>query len=510
MDPATGSAPRVPVDERLVARLWDDQHPFSLPLKTVLGDEVRVVYRGRRRYDRGPDFPGALIALPGEALALGDVEVHVNSSDWRRHRHHRDPYYNGVVLHVVLHHDDPEPCLRQDGFQVPVVALAVQLSRPLESILLQDGSDAPRPIPCWRGGLEIAGELCCLLEQKGMERFEVKASSYESGLTLLPPDQLLYQGVAGALGYSQNRQPFEKLAELLPLESALAHQSAMRGRGGAETWGVGEERNRMDRMGRMQSPDGGPASVPPPIPRPLSPGYRPLAPDPQGIEALLMGAAGLLPSQRGVSFEGDAYTWALEERWAAEGASWAGASMQPAEWQFFRVRPNNFPTRRLAALAHVVSRWPAGGLSTVLANLALSLEPRKLSRAMEALLLGAPHGGYWAGHCDFGLELRRPADLVGRQRAAEIAINVFLPFLAARAALRSERDLGQRVREAYRLYPKRGDNELTRYVAVQVTGVPRPSVARSACRQQGLLHIYRTWCEVKRCGDCPCGGGETG
>ena len=59
------------VDERLVARLWDAQRPFLLPLRTVAGEEVRVVYRGRRRFDRGPDFPGALISLPDEVPRRG-------------------------------------------------------------------------------------------------------------------------------------------------------------------------------------------------------------------------------------------------------------------------------------------------------------------------------------------------------------------------------------------------------------------------------------------------------
>jgi hypothetical protein len=472
LDRATGSAPGMHLDERLVARLWDDQHPFTFPFRTAAGEEIHVVYRGRRRYDRGPDFPGALIAMPGEVLRLGDVEVHVHASDWRRHGHDRDPYYNGVVLHVVLW-DDSGTCLRQDGALVPVLELASHLSRPLESVLSHDYDDIPHQSPCWRGSLEPGGELGRLLERCGTERFEARVSHFEANLTCYRSDQLLYRSIAVALGYSQNRQPFEKLAETVPLEMALAYLRT-RTRGDGETGGVGDgETGRQDvRL---------------------------------GLEALLMGAAGLLPSQRGLPCEGGDCAEPLEASWAADGAAWAGASLQPAEWQFFRVRPNNFPTRRVAALAQLLSRWPADGLAQTLIAMAASVEPRRLPRALEALLLGAPRDGYWALHSDFGQSLRRPADLIGRQRAAEIAVNVFLPFLAASAAMPSGEDLGKRAREAYPLYPKRGDNELSRYVAAQITGTRRPAVARSACRQQGLLHIYRTWCEVKRCAECPCG-----
>ncbi|MCL4371192.1 MAG: DUF2851 family protein [Chloroflexi bacterium] len=478
MDPASGSVPGTRLDERLVARLWDDQHPFFFPLKTSSGEEVRVVYRGRRRYDRGPDFPNALIVLPGEVLVHGDVEVHVNSSDWRRHGHHRDPHYNGVVLHVVLRHDDSEPCIRQDGSRVPVVALEPHLSRSLEQLLIQDASDAPRPSPCWRASLENGGELGRILDGCGMERFEARVRSYEAALTCYLPDQLLYQGIAIALGYSRNQEPFEKLADVLPLRSALAYRDATMGRGERERGGVGGEGTRGHGTAETR-------------------GW----PDVTGLEALMLGAAGLLPSQRGVPCEEDGYSGVVEDLWAVDGAAWAGTSMHPAEWQFFRVRPNNFPTRRLAALAHLASAWPPAGLSATLVDLALAVEPRKLPRVLERLL-EVPRGGYWAGHCDFGLELRCPADLIGRQRAAEVAINVFLPFLAAYAVVHPNSELRMRACEAYRLYPKRGDNELTRYVALQVTGIPRPPVGRSACRQQGLLHIYRTWCEMKRCGEC--------
>jgi hypothetical protein len=461
LDSATGSGPRPVADERLVARLWDAQHPFSLPLKTTAGDEIRIVYRGRRRYDHGPDFPGALIAMQDESLVLGDVEIHVRSSDWRRHGHHRDNWYNNVVLHVVLW-DDGEPCLREDGVPVPLVELASHLSHPLESLLAHGESDAPRPAPCWRGDLERNGELGAILDQCGIARFDARARRYEAELNCCSEDQLLYRGIAIALGYSQNRQPFEKLAELLPLKSAVAYRVSGREAEGVR-WGKGER-----------------------------------------LEALMLGAAGLLPFQRGIPSESGSYTRDLEERWA-EAAPWVGTSMQPAEWQFFRVRPNNFPPRRVAALARLLSCWPTEGLAETIVDLAQSLEPRQLPRALEALLLGAPRDGYWALHCDFGLPLRRPTDLVGRQRSAEIAVNVFLPFLAARAAVSTREELGTCAREAYRLYPKRGDNEIARYVAVQVTGVPRPPVARSACRQQGLLQIYRTWCEVKRCAECSCG-----
>jgi len=422
----------------------------------VQGDEIQVVYPGRRRWDRGPDFAGALISWPGSVLRGGEVEVHVRSSDWRAHGHHRDRHYNGVLLQVVMWHDSPAPTLREDGVELPVLALAPHLTIPLAELLAHLQDPAPRPSPCWPEGRSAVGDL---LDRCGLERFGAKAARFESNLACCPPEQLLYQAIAEALGYTLNRRPFRRLAQLVPLAMALAFA----GRGEGKPRRDGEE-----------------------------------------MEALLLGAAGLLPSERGLG-SGDAHAERLQDVWEREGKMWAGGAMLPSEWEFFRVRPANFPPRRMAGLALLVNRWPERGLVDTLEPLVLNLDPRRLPRAMEALLLGEARGGYWSNRCDFGLPMRRPAALIGRQRAAEIVVNVFLPFLMGWAAHIDDERLGRCALDAYRVYPKRGDNEISRYMAAQILGLPRPREARSACRQQGLIHLYSRYCEGRRCWECPVG-----
>jgi hypothetical protein len=446
------------ISERLVARLWEDQGPFHRPLLCDDGSEVQVVYRGRRRWDRGPDFPDALIATGNAGLCHGDVEIHVRSGDWRLHGHSRDAHYNRVVLHVVMWDDAPGQTARQDGVRVPVLALSSCLAAPLESLLALTGEESPRPSPCWPGSPDFDGPLGGLLEWCGMDRFAGKAARFEADLSCLSGEQLLYQGIAEALGYTRNREPFRRLAEILPLETLLAYR------------------------------------------RTLTPNPQSLTP---AVEALLLGAAGLLPPQPEFpSLEVEPYARLLRERWAADKTTWAGGAMVASEWQFFRVRPANFPPRRVAALAAIVDRWPEEGLAAWMECVTRSCAPKLLPRRLESFLLGLAPGGYWSRHSDFGLPLPRPLDLVGRHRAAEVAVNVLLPFAGALAASREDGELAMRVREAYRLYPKRGDNEVSRYMGLQITARPRPPVARSACRQQGLLHLYRTRCERKRCWEC--------
>ncbi|MGI5836825.1 MAG: DUF2851 family protein [Chloroflexota bacterium] len=475
----TESPANLRITEKTVARLWEQQGPFTLPLHTTEGEEIQVVYRGRRRWDRGPDFTGALIAGAGASLHHGEVEIHVRASDWCAHGHHRDPNYNQVILQVVLWNDTGRLARRQDGVTIPTLALAPYLALPLETLagLGPDQISRPSPRRPDIGGDEVG--LGNLLDGCGVERFEAKSRRFESDLTCYPHEQLLYQAVAEALGYSQNRQPFRRLADLVPLDLARAFEGRL---GGTEARGRGE----MGGDGKTGIEAGGVR-------------WRDAA-----VEALLLGAAGLLPSQRGMA-PVDSYADRLELLWDKVARHWVGGCMAPDEWEFFRVRPANFPTRRVAALAMLVRRWPEESLAEVLARTVGTLQPRLVPRALEALLLDNLCRGYWDSYCDFGLRLRRPVGLIGRQRAAELAVNVFLPFLAGWASHLEDRALAGRAFEIYRLYPKRGDNEIVRYMATQITGKPRPAAARSACRQLGLLRLYRAYCEAKSCAACPGG-----
>ena len=81
-------------------RLWEGQRFPRAALVTTAGEALRVIFRGRPGAGPGPDFRGAIIAAPGGLLS-GDIELHVRTSDFRRHGHLADPNYGEVILHVV-------------------------------------------------------------------------------------------------------------------------------------------------------------------------------------------------------------------------------------------------------------------------------------------------------------------------------------------------------------------------------------------------------------------------
>ena len=92
------------LSESQVIKLWQQLLLNRRELTTEGGEPIRIIYPGRSNDDQGADFRDAIIATK-RGVIKGDIEVHVKSSHWRAHRHHQNPVYNWVILHVVSRRD---------------------------------------------------------------------------------------------------------------------------------------------------------------------------------------------------------------------------------------------------------------------------------------------------------------------------------------------------------------------------------------------------------------------
>jgi len=447
---------RETVSEKLVSSIWRSQTFNRDRLVTYCGRELQIVYPGRPCSDHGPDFRDAIIALDND-LRRGDVEVHCRASDWRAHGHHIDPRYGSVILHVVFDVDTPQSVIRVDGQPVPALEIRPRLLIPLSEIegLL---SRQPHTSPCpgaaanrrWKTTL-------ALIEQAGEERFRDRVDLIEGALCTGEPAQVFYELLLEALGYSQNKAPFRELARVVPfrlLEDTF--------------WSTAPEFRR------------------------------------ETVQALLFGGAGLLPSQRRINppnMEPHPYLSRLESRWA-DYAEYVGAVSTP--WRFSRVRPDNFPTRRIVAASEVLCSCFPAGLVETFTGLFREQHPVALPQRLTSMLCLRASDDYWQPRFEFcGRETGRDSQLIGRNRASVIAVNAVLPFIAALARQLSDGTLYWQALDCYRHFSALGENELTRYVA-GLLRLPSQGIQRGAAPiQQGLLHIYRNWCIDKNCADCP-------
>ena len=445
--------------ESLVVKMWQHHLLGRTDLVTEEGEPIKIIYPGRINDDRGADLLDAVI-VTSQGLVKGDIEVHVKSSSWWAHRHHQDPIYNRVILHVVFWRDTEAATSLQNGEIVSTLALHKYIKRPVYQWNNSVYPPANFNMPCRRAGehfnVSFMGEL---LDSAGKERFLAKAARFQSDLAQTEFGQSLYQGIMSALGYAKNKLPFLELARRVPLRVL---ESMTRGK-----------ISKVECLARQQ--------------------------------ALLLGTAGLLPSQRsngrGVSKLGDRWTDELEKIWAS---SQRAGAMSENDWHLFKVRPNNFPPRRIAAISYLMLRYRGRGiLEEVAGNLRKASVDTGHHGLEESLVVTTK--GYWASHLDFGLPIRLWAPtLLGGRRAADIVVNVLLPFTFAWGKLASQPGLVSKALDLYCHYPRLAANIVERHMSYQL-GLSGDLV-NSAQRQQGLIHIYKTLCSQGECHCCPLGG----
>jgi hypothetical protein len=439
------------VSESQVVNLWQYLLLKGTELTAEDGMPIKIIYPGRINDDQGADFRDAVMAS-NQGLVLGDIEIHFKSSDWQAHRHHRNPQYNRVILHVVMKHDRKTATGLENGRSIPTLVLDKYTENPIPPVYTRIASNTP----CCRNSLtpDIVAEF---LDNAGRERFLTKAAKFEASIAQIGAGQSLYQGLMGALGYYKNRLPFQELAHRLSLQFLESMAPGA----------ISDE----EYLARQQ--------------------------------ALILGTAGLLPSQ-GHNWHrdgrDDGWVDRLEKLWTSFHPI---EVMPPNSWYLFRVRPSNSPVRRLIAMSHLVLRYREKGILEELLNIVREASLNKSHRRLEAALVIVTNG-YQASHFDFssGSRIENPS-LLGRGRAADIVVNVLLPFTFAWGRLNSRPELVGKAFTLYHNYPKLSVNTVEQHMRRQA-GLNN-NLVNSAQRQQGLIHIYNTLCTQGKCGCCPLG-----
>lgn len=278
------------MNERLLHFIWQMQYYNPNELATVTGEPVKVLKAGTYNLDQGPDFQQARVMIRQTTWA-GNVELHLRTSDWFRHRHQQDKNYDNVILHVVWQHD-----AEHNG--VPVL----ELEHRVPTHLLQRFEDLMAGkafIPC----AGMIGKVDPLhwrnwSERLGVERLIRKGELVNQFLAMNKCnwDETCWWMLARNFGYRVNMLAFEELARSLPLNLLAKHRFQL-----------------------IQ------------------------------LEALLMGQAGLLKEP----LPQDDYYCLLQREYGFLKEKYGLKPIGQSVY-FLRMRPGNFPTLRLAQLAALV------------------------------------------------------------------------------------------------------------------------------------------------------------
>lgn len=196
------------IPELVLSWLWQRRLYAPAALRTTCGQEVEVVSPGRPGEGAGPDFVGAEVRIEGLRW-LGAVEVDTRPEAWYAHRHHENPLYRTVVLHVVWEASPQQVTVDIEGREIPILPLAPAV--PAER--LQAVWAGRTPFPCAGiARLAPAALWYGLYNRWGEERLRARHRTYAD-------KQAFFQVFWEALAYSYGApdgEPYRRLAEALP------------------------------------------------------------------------------------------------------------------------------------------------------------------------------------------------------------------------------------------------------------------------------------------------------
>lgn len=405
-------------------RLWRSED-----MVTNTGKKVRVVDPGLLNTDAGPDFFNAKIEIDGH-MWVGNVEMHYRATDWKRHRHDSDKAYDSVILHVVA--KDDAPVRRTNGELIPQLVLEVspQFNADYASLV-----GATIEVPCATKIKQVPHlTIVEWVEGLAFERLHGKVERIHQLLDSFNGswEDVCYVTLARNFGFGINNDAFERLARRTPLRLLGKHSDSV-----------------------LQ------------------------------IEALLFGQAGMLDAQKPGM---DSYYNQLCTEYAFLSNKFQLTPMEKESWKLFRIRPQNFPYRRIAMLAQFIE----GGFRMM--NRILETEGEKEMRALFEVELS----GYWTKHYTFGKPNERATATLSRSSIDIILINTVAPLLYAYGELTGNYEMTDKAIKLLEDLRAESNSIVSHFVAY---GIDCPDALTS----QALVQLKREYCDARKCIYCKIG-----
>jgi hypothetical protein len=359
------------MQESFVHYLWQFQYFDKTNLRTVANEPLQIVAVGQSNTNAGADFEQACLIINGIKW-VGNVEMHLRTSDWLVHKHQENQSYDNVVLHVVWENDLPanQPIKRRDNSEIPILTLHNRADRLLVEKYHLLISNQQSKILCASKLIDVKEiTKISMLDKALMQRLQRKA---ETVLLLLKEntgdwETTTYQWTAQSFGFKINNEAFLRLSKGLPLAILMKYSKNL-----------------------------------------------------SQLEALLFGQAGLLTAANA-----DAYLDSLQKeyKFLSHKHSLIATQLATHYWRFLRLRPANFPTVRLAQFAQLFYQRPS-----LFDTFIQSDNVEKLADFFDVI-----QSDYWQRHYLFGKTAERKIGGLGKESIQNLLINTVAPLLVAYA-----------------------------------------------------------------------------
>ena len=417
------------MNEEFLYYVWKYKIFTDINLQTSDAKEVSILKAGIHNKNSGPDFLNAQVKIDHQLWA-GNVEMHVKSSDWYLHKHEEDTNYDAVILHVVWEHD-------VDVFMKNNKALAtLELKNFVSKELLENYNSLvyhqQKFIPC-ENQLTTIDEFLLnnWLERLYFERLEHKSTFIKELLldTNADFEAVLFQLLAKNFGLKVNGEPFLQLATSMDFSVV-----------------------RKERF------------------------------DLEQLTALFFGQAGFLEEDLE-----EHYHQQLKEKYRYLKHKHKLNSISKNAFQFFRMRPQNFPTIRIAQLASLL--YTHQNLFSKLMNI------NKKEDFYD--LFSFEVDAFWKTHFTFESDSKKSPKKLTKSFVDLIIINTIIPlkfvYLQSRGEV-SENGIIQLIKQV----SSEKNSIISNFAALEIK-------AKNAMESQALIQLKNNYCTKKRCLQCAIG-----
>ncbi len=429
MEAQSNFSKTVPLREDFLQYLWNFQLFRTSELCTASGVSLKILKTGMQNKNSGPDFFNAKLVL-GVQTWVGNVEVHIKSSDWYAHQHEKDPNYDAVILHVVWEYD--LPVFRANGSEMETLELRKYTDLKVLNSYLQLFSGRQKWILC---ECEFSTVPYIVkspwITRLYVERFERKSLEIAKLLKKSSNNWefVLFQLLAKGFGLHTNAAAFSSLAH--SFDFSLINK---------------------------------------------------LRPQSGAIETLLLGQAGFFekPSE-------DFRYRELQKEYRYLKHKHQLKPLFNGQFQFFRLRPANFPTLRLSQFACLYER------EAQLFSKTIRLDDLSSFRKLFAVTAS----DYWNTHYVF--EKTSPFRIKKTTNSFTdlLLINTVLPIKYAYAKAHRHEDFDAISEILEQIKPEK--NKILENFRTLKTP------ALNALESQALLELKNNYCSLQRCLECAVG-----
>jgi transposase len=408
--------------------LWKFKKFDTLHLKTFNGEEITIINVGQYLELAGPDFFNAQLVIGNQKWA-GNVEIHLKSSDWYVHHHERDEAYENVILHVVWEHDTE--IFRSNNSEIPVL----ELKNYVDSATIANYQSLMSPkswIFCEKQLKEIDEFVFKNWQERlFFERLERKSKPIYDLLKQTNNDweAVLFCLLAKNFGLNTNGEIFLKIAQSIPF-SIIRKESF----------------------------------------------------EVENLEALHLGNAGLLEAEKEDNYFKDLkfrYFYLLHKYQIEKKL------VEPV--QFFKHRPDNFPTIRLSQLANLYHSQ-----QNLFSIISTSNSVKSIYETFDIST-----SDYWQNHYQFDKESPKKKKKLSKSFVDLVIINTIIPLQFAYAKSQGKEISEDLIQLINKVAPEK-NAIMDKFSSLGIK-------SKNAFETQSLLQLKNEYCNKSRCLECAIG-----